>query len=160
MSTWQPLDCHAHSTCSDGVLTPDDVLATATARGVRGTVSDHVSTDVKYAVKSVEAMADYVAQIAHLPSRSAEFCSHDALWRALPDALLDALTHRIGSLHAFTLDDGSLVRMFQAALPDGLTPAAYMRQHIAAFEVAAGRDAGRDLRTSHAAPAPAAVTAG
>lgn len=137
MSRWQPLDCHAHSTCSDGVLRPDDVIATAAARGVRGTVSDHASRDVRFAVKSIGAMDEYMETIAHLPYRGAEFCSHDALWRDLSPAQMARLTHRIGSLHAFTLEDGTLVRMFQKEMPAGLSPQAYMTQHVAAVEALA-----------------------
>jgi histidinol phosphatase-like PHP family hydrolase len=137
VSPWQPLDCHAHSTCSDGVLAPDDVIATASSRGVRGTVSDHVSRDVRFSLKSAQAVEDYVAQIAHLPYRSAEFCSHDNLWRELPDAVLAALTHRIGSLHAIVLESGALIRMFQRELPKGMSPAQYMQHHVAAVEALA-----------------------
>ena len=137
MSHWQPLDCHAHSTCSDGVLSPDDVIATAAARGVRGTVSDHASRDVRYSLKSPDAVDAYEALIAHLPYRSAEFCSHDSLWRELSDAQLDRLTHRIGSLHAVPLDDGSLVRMFQKQLPAGLSTTMYMARHIDAVDALA-----------------------
>ena len=137
MTDWQPLDCHAHSTCSDGVLDPDDVIAAATARGVRGTVSDHASRDVRFAIKSPEAMDEYMKTIAHLPYRSAEFCSHDALWRDLTPAQMSHLTHRVGSLHAFTLDDGSLVRMFQKEMPPGLSHRAYMSRHVAAIEALA-----------------------
>jgi histidinol phosphatase-like PHP family hydrolase len=134
VSHWQPLDCHAHSTCSDGVLAPDDVIATAAARGVRGTVSDHASRDVRFSLKSPAAVDEYEALIAHLPYRSAEFCSHDTLWQELSEAQLDRLTHRIGSLHAFTLPDGSMVRMFQKEMPAGLSRAAYMAHHVTAVE--------------------------
>ncbi len=137
MSNWQPLDCHAHSTCSDGVLSPDDVIAAAAARGVRGTVSDHASRDVRYSLKSPGAVDEYAALIAHLPYRSAEFCSHDSLWRELTPTQLARLTHRIGSLHAVPFEDGSLVRMFQRALPAGLTHARYMSQHLAAVDALA-----------------------
>jgi len=139
VSLWQPLDCHAHSTCSDGVLGPDAVIATAAARGVRGTVSDHASRDVRFAVKTVEAMDVYAETIANLPYRSAEFCSHDSLWRDLTPAQMARLTHRIGSLHAFALDDGALVRMFQTELPAGLSQRAYMTRHVAAVEALADR---------------------
>ena len=118
MSHWSPLDCHAHSTCSDGVLSPDDVIAAAAARGVRGTVSDHASRDVRFSLKSPDEFDRYEALIAHLSYRSAEFCSHDSLWRELTPVQLARLTHRIGSLHAFALDNGMMVRMFQKELPD------------------------------------------
>jgi histidinol phosphatase-like PHP family hydrolase len=137
VSSWQPLDCHAHSTCSDGVLSPDDVIAAAALRGVRGTVSDHASRDVRYSLKSVDAFDAYEALIAHLPYRSAEFCSHDSLWRELSDVQLDRLTHRIGSLHAVSLADGTLVRMFQKTMPVGLPFTAYMLYHVRAIEALA-----------------------
>jgi histidinol phosphatase-like PHP family hydrolase len=137
VSSWQPLDCHAHSTCSDGVLSPDDVIAAAGARGVRGTVSDHASRDVKFSLKSVAEVEEYEALIAHLPYRSAEFCSHDSLWRELTDVQLGRFTHRIGSLHAVTVGDGSLVRMFQKDLPVGLSYTAYMAQHVDAIDALA-----------------------
>jgi len=137
VSTWQPLDCHAHSTCSDGVLAPDDVIVAASKQGVRGTVSDHVSRDVRFAVKSPAAFDEYTAQIAHLPYRSAEFCSHDPLWRQLSNEQLSRLTHRIGSLHAVPMEDGTLVRMFQRELPAGLTRDAYMARHLLAVETLA-----------------------
>ncbi|MCC7054034.1 MAG: hypothetical protein IT355_12290 [Gemmatimonadaceae bacterium] len=137
MSDWQPLDCHAHSTCSDGVLSPDEVIATAALRGVRGTVSDHASRDVRFSLKSPASVDEYAARIAHLPYRSAEFCSHDSLWRDLTRDQLARFTHRIGSLHAVPLADGSLVRMFQRALPAGLTREAYMALHVDAVEALA-----------------------
>ncbi|MDZ7631370.1 MAG: hypothetical protein U5K74_08495 [Gemmatimonadaceae bacterium] len=137
MSDWQPLDCHAHSTCSDGVLSPDDVIATAALRGVRGSVSDHASRDVRFSLKSPEAVDEYMALIAHLPYRSAEFCSHDSLWRDLTDAQFGRLTHRIGSLHAVTLRDGSIVRMFQREMPAGVSRDAYMASHVASVEALA-----------------------
>jgi len=137
VSDWQPLDCHAHSTHSDGVLSPDDVIATAALRGVRGTVSDHASRDVRFSLKSPADIDAYAAAIAHLPYRSAEFCSHDSLWRDLTDAQLARFTHRIGSLHAVRMPDDSLVRMFQKTLPAGLTQRAYMAQHVALVEALA-----------------------
>ncbi len=137
MTDWRPLDCHAHSTCSDGVLSPDAVIAAAALRGVRGTVSDHASRDVTFAIKSPASVDDYLDIIAHLPHRSAEFCWHDSLWRELTAAQLDRLTHRIGSLHAVSMPDGTLVRMFQKELPAGLRRADYMEQHVLAVETLA-----------------------
>jgi histidinol phosphatase-like PHP family hydrolase len=137
VSSWQPLDCHAHSTCSDGVLSPDDVITAAASRGVRGTVSDHASRDVRFSLKSVAEVEEYEALIAHLPYRSAEFCSHDSLWRELSDEHLDRLTHRIGSLHAVPMADGSLVRMFQRDMPAELPVAEYMKRHIDAVDALA-----------------------
>jgi len=59
------------------------------------------------------------------------------LWRDLTPAQMARLTHRIGSLHAFALDDGTLVRMFQKDLPAGLSQTAYMTRHVAAIEALA-----------------------
>ena len=137
MSDWRPLDCHAHSTCSDGVLSPDEVIATADARGVRGSVSDHASRDVRYSLKSPDAIDVYESMIAHLPYRSAEFCSHDSLWRELSPLQLGRLTHRIGSLHAFALDDGTMLRMFQKELPSGMSRSDYMARHLDALDALA-----------------------
>jgi len=137
VSLWLPLDCHAHSTCSDGVLAPDDVIATAAAKGVRGSVSDHASRDVRFSVKTPADVDAYESRIAHLPYRSAEFCAHDTLWRELSDEQLDRLTHRIGSLHAFGASDGTILRMFQRALPDGLSRSAYMTMHLDAIDALA-----------------------
>jgi histidinol phosphatase-like PHP family hydrolase len=113
------------------------VITTAALRGVRGTVSDHASRDVTFAIKSPASVDDYLDIIAHLPYRSAEFCSHDSLWRELTGAQLQRLTHRIGSLHAVTMPDGTLVRMFQKELPAGLPRASYMEQHVLEVETLA-----------------------
>ena len=44
--TWQPVDCHAHSTYSDGALTVAEVVERARQLGVRPSLADHISRDV------------------------------------------------------------------------------------------------------------------
>ena len=125
--TWTPLDCHAHSTWSDGQLDLDELLSTVCARGVRPSVADHVSRNVLGAVDSLERLEDYlVALEARDTARSAEFCWHDDLWREVPDETLQRFTHTIGSLHAVWLRDGRLQRVFTKRWPEGLTPHDYV----------------------------------
>ena len=133
--TWTPIDCHAHTTFSDGQLTPEALVARVRARGVRPGIADHASGDVASSLKSVEAVREYLDALAPLDiARGAEFCWHDALWRELPADLMRQLTHRLGSLHAILLDDGNWVHMFQRHIPDGLTPDRYMDAHVATLE--------------------------
>lgn len=132
MSAWTPIDCHAHTTMSDGELTVPELIETVRARGVRPSVSDHLSTDVTLAVKTIDAVREYLDTLAPFDvACGGEFCWHDSLWRELPDDLAARFTHRIGSLHAVRVaDDGTRVSMFQRALPDGMTVAAYMELHL------------------------------
>lgn len=133
--SWEPIDCHAHTVFSDGALTPEALVATVRARGVRPSIADHASHDVASALKSVDAVRDYLAVLETLPvGRGAEFCWHDTLWRELPPSIVSQFTHRVGSLHAIALGDGSWVHMFQRHLPDGLTPDLYMDAHVATLE--------------------------
>ena len=125
--TWTPLDCHAHTTWSDGQLELDAALATVRARGVRPSVADHISRDVAGAVDSVERLEAYLEALeAHDCGRSGEFCWHDGLWRELPAETHDRFTHSIGSLHAIWLPNGDLQRVFTRTLPDVVTPRAYV----------------------------------
>ena len=129
--TWQPLDCHAHTTFSDGMLDPVGLVGAVRARGARPSIADHVSTDVRYAVKSIEEFERYVDVLETVDAmRGAEFCWHDPLWRELPDELTRRLTHRLGSLHAVQLPGGRWVHMFQQRLPTGLEAQAYMDAHV------------------------------
>jgi histidinol phosphatase-like PHP family hydrolase len=52
----------------------------------------------------------------------------------LPEDITSQFTHRIGSLHAITLGDGTFIHMWQRNLPEGLTPDAYMDEHVAVLE--------------------------
>lgn len=132
---WTPADCHAHSTMSDGALDVPDVIERVTARGVRPSISDHISRDVTGAVDSIDAIRAYLDTLDEYPvARGGEFCWHDTLWRELPDDLAARFTHRLGSLHAIFLDDGTLVHAFSRKFPASLSPEAYMQAHIANAE--------------------------
>lgn len=128
---WTPVDCHAHSTMSDGVLDVPALIERVTGRGVRPSVSDHISRDVTGAVNSIDAIREYLEELERYQvARGGEFCWHDALWRELPDDLAARFTHRIGSLHAIFLDDGTLVHAFSRRYPDVLSPDEYMDAFI------------------------------
>jgi len=133
--TWRPVDCHAHSTFSDGELAPAAVAARAAALGIRGSISDHISRDVARSITDVDQVRGYLGAIESLDVlRGGEFCWHDHLWRELPDDVVRRFTHRLGSLHAVRMPDGSLVRAFARKLPSGLTVDLYMAAHVASFE--------------------------
>ena len=130
-----PTDLHAHTTMSDGVLSPEELVATAVARGVRPSVADHLSRDVASAVKSIDAVRAYLDELDRHPVlRGGEFCWHDSLWRELPADLAARFTHRLGSLHAIFLPSGERVHMFQRRFPEGLTHDAYMDAHVENLE--------------------------
>ena len=143
---------------SDGVLTPAALVGLAHERGVRPTVADHCSGDVALAVKTVEAFRRYLAVLEAVQGAhpdlaiSGEFCWHDPLWRELPAALWDRLTHAVGSLHAVHVPSGASpsssgsgsngasgesglwVHMFARRWPDGLDVDTYMDAHVANLE--------------------------
>ena len=135
-AAWQPLDCHAHTTMSDGVLDVAELERVVRSRGARPSVADHVSRDVRSAVKSREEFAAYVAELERHPGvmRAAEFCWHDSLWRELTAESVSHLTHTLGSLHAVHLPDGDTLHAFARRWPSGLTPDAYMDAHVADLE--------------------------
>lgn len=125
--TWAPLDCHAHTTWSDGQLDLDAMLDAVRARGVRPSVADHVSRDVNGALDSVERVHAYLAELESRDTgRAAEYCWHDALWREIPPEFDARFTHTIGSLHAVWLPNGSLQRVFTRQWPEGLAPHDYV----------------------------------
>jgi histidinol phosphatase-like PHP family hydrolase len=133
--TWQPVDCHAHTRMSDGALKVDELVARVSARGVRPSVADHISRDVQGSIKSVEGVEAYLDTLDEYPVlRGGEFCWHDALWREIPTELIRRFTHRVGSLHAIHLADGTLVHAFGRSLPDGLSAGQYMDAHLDAVE--------------------------
>jgi len=137
--TWQPVDCHAHSTYSDGALSVTEVVEKARSLGVRPSVTDHISRDAPTTVDSARAVARYLDALEDFDVlRSGEFCWHDALWRELPPETVRRFTHRVGSLHSIRLADGSLFRVFHRDLPDGLTPSAYVEAHVSSLERLAG----------------------
>jgi histidinol phosphatase-like PHP family hydrolase len=124
---WKPVDCHAHSTMSDGALDVPQLIERVTGRGVRPSVSDHISRDVTGAVASIDAIRGYLDELERYPiARGGEFCWHDALWRELPDDLAVRFTHRLGSLHGIYLDDRTLVHAFSRRFPASLSRDAYM----------------------------------
>jgi len=124
---WKPVDCHAHSTMSDGALDVPQLIERVTGRGVKPSVSDHVSRDVAGAVASVDGVRAYLDELERYPiARGGEFCWHDALWRELPDDVAVRFTHRLGSLHAIYLDDRTLVHAFSRTFPGSLSRDAYM----------------------------------
>jgi histidinol phosphatase-like PHP family hydrolase len=137
-SLWRPRDCHAHTTMSDGALDPEAFLATVRARGVLPSITDHLSSSVTQAVKTVDEVRAYLDALEPLRGADVciggEFCWHDSLWRELPDELARRFTHRVGSLHAIHLDDGSRVHAFQRRWPDGLDVNVYMDAHVANLE--------------------------
>jgi len=133
--TWQPVDCHAHSTFSDGALTIEQVVECAAALGVKPSVADHISRDVSRSITSIEQVQVYLDTLDQYDVlRAGEFCWHDSLWRELPAALVRRFTHRIGSLHAIRLPNGALVHAFSKRAPEGLTIEQYMDAHTDTLE--------------------------
>ncbi|MGH7664077.1 MAG: hypothetical protein ACRENI_07270 [Gemmatimonadaceae bacterium] len=133
--SWSPFDCHAHTTNSDGACTVVELIQRVRSRGVRPSVSDHVSGDVPSGLRSARDFERYLDELElHDVGRAAEFCWHDPLWRELPPALMRRLTHRIGSLHAILLPGGQVVHAFAESIPDGLSPSRYMDAHIVNLE--------------------------
>lgn len=133
--TWTPVDCHAHSTMSDGALDVPSLIDHVRARGVRPSVSDHISRDVGGAVDSIDRVRAYLDELERYDvARGGEFCWHDRLWRELPHDLAARFTHRLGSLHAIFLDDGSTVHAFSRRFPAALSHEAYMDAHAANAE--------------------------
>jgi histidinol phosphatase-like PHP family hydrolase len=131
----QPVDCHAHSTFSDGALTIDEVVERASALGVVPSIADHISRDVSRSVDSIDAVRAYLDALEQRPVlRGGEFCYHDDLWRELPEALVRRFTHRVGSLHAIELADGALLHVFSRKAQVELTPTQYLDAHVAYLE--------------------------
>jgi histidinol phosphatase-like PHP family hydrolase len=133
--SWQPVDCHAHSTMSDGALTVHEIVERGRELGVQPSVSDHMSRDLAVGPREPESVAAYLDELERHPVlRAGEFCWHDSLWRELPSDLTRRFTHRIGSLHAVMLEDGRFVHAFSRRFPEGLSPAAYMDALVATLE--------------------------
>jgi histidinol phosphatase-like PHP family hydrolase len=129
--TWQPVDCHAHSTFSDGALSVAQVVERARSLGVQPSVADHISHDVSQTIDSIAGVVEYLDELSRHPVlRGGEFCYHDSLWREIPEDLVERFTHRVGSLHAVRMPDGQMVRAFSRRLPSGLMVDAYMDAHI------------------------------
>jgi histidinol phosphatase-like PHP family hydrolase len=129
-AVWRPLDCHAHTTFSDGELSIEQLVARAAERGVRPSVSDHISSYMESALRTVDEVRRYLDALEGRDTmRGGEFCWHDALWRELPDELVRRFTHRLGSLHGIWMPDGTLVYAFSRRFPD-VTPDEYMEAHV------------------------------
>ncbi|MFL5560003.1 MAG: hypothetical protein ACJ79K_00880 [Gemmatimonadaceae bacterium] len=125
------VDTHAHTTFSDGVLSVEQLIAQVTALGVRPSVADHCSRDVRGTLHSIDAIRGYLDELEkHEVFRGGEFCWHDSLWRELPDDLAARFTHRLGSLHAVVLPNGSVLHAFASPWPAGLDPQDYMDAHL------------------------------
>jgi histidinol phosphatase-like PHP family hydrolase len=132
--SWQPVDCHAHSTYSDGALTIPQVVERAAALDVQPSVADHISRDVARSITSIDRVRAYLDELEQYDVlRGGEFCWHDSLWRELPDDVVRRFTHRIGSLHAVRLPGGGLVHAFARKAPE-VEPDAYMWAHLASLE--------------------------
>ena len=133
--TWQPVDCHAHSTFSDGRLSVAEVVARAGALGVRPSLSDHISRSMPTAMSTVDQVRAYLDALDRFDVlRAGEFCWHDSLWRELPPEIVRRFTHRLGSMHSVRMPDGRLVRAFSNELPARITVDTYMDAHTACVE--------------------------
>jgi len=121
---------------SDGALDVAELVAAVRARGVRPSVADHISRDVKGAIASVDAARAYLDTLDDYPvGRGGEFCWHDTLWREIPPDLAARFTHHIGSLHAVVVPGLERpLNMFSRRFPEGLEPQAYMDAHLASLE--------------------------
>ena len=129
------VDTHAHTTFSDGVLSVDELIEQVSALGVRPSVADHCSHDVRGALHGVDEVRLYLDELErHDVLRGGEFCWHDTLWRELPDDLAARFTHRIGSLHGIFLPNGDLLHAFYSKWPAGLDPQDYMDAHVENLE--------------------------
>ncbi|HEY4306407.1 MAG TPA: hypothetical protein VGM82_18175 [Gemmatimonadaceae bacterium] len=129
--TWQPVDCHAHTTFSDGALTIEQLVERAASLGVYPSVADHISYDVSKTIGSVSEVRRYLDALDQYDVlHGGEFCYHDSLWREVPEELVKRFSHRVGSIHAVRMADGTMVRAFSRRLPADLLVEAYMDAHI------------------------------
>jgi histidinol phosphatase-like PHP family hydrolase len=136
--TWCPIDCHAHTVMSDGLLTVEQLIECASRLGVSPSVSDHISRSIR-GLQSVDDVIRYLDVLeTHPVLRGGEFCWHDSLWRELPDATMRRFTHRLGSVHAVVLGDGTLVWSGSKPVPTGVTVGAYMDAYLGNIERMAG----------------------
>ena len=133
--SWQPVDCHAHSTMSDGALAVGEIVERARQLGVRPSVTDHMSRDLAVGPREPRDISRYLDTLEQHPVlRGGEFCWHDSLWRELPAELTRRFTHRIGSLHAIALPDGRLIHAFARRFPEDLSVDAYMDAFVENLE--------------------------
>lgn len=136
MNGWTPVDCHAHTTMSDGALSIGELIEAVGEKGARPSVADHLSTDVSQAVKTIAGVREYLDALEPYDvARGGEFCWHDPLWRELPADLSARFTHKLGSLHAVHIPGARRpLSMWHRELPNGVTPAAYMALHLDELE--------------------------
>ena len=128
---WQPVDCHAHTRMSDGALEPAELVRIVRDRGVRPSIADHLTRDIRGAPSSLEAVERYLDEVErHDVFRGGEFCWQDSLWREIPAPLFARFTHRLGSLHAVFLPGGDVMHAFSSPWPEGLEPQVYMDAHL------------------------------
>jgi histidinol phosphatase-like PHP family hydrolase len=133
-NAWLPVDCHAHTTFSDGQLTVDELIECARDRHVTPSVSDHISSYMDSALTTVSEVRAYLDELAtYEVLRGGEFCWHDSLWREIPADLVPRFTHRLGSLHGVWLSNGELVYAFSRRFPN-ITPDEYMEAHVENLE--------------------------
>lgn len=131
---WLPVDCHAHTTFSDGQLSIARLIECARNRHVEPSVSDHVSSYMESALTTVDEVRAYLDELEQYDVlRSGEFCWHDSLWREIPEDLVPPFTHRLGSLHGIWLPNGELVYAFSRRFPE-ITPDEYMEAHVENLE--------------------------
>ncbi len=129
--SWEPTDCHAHTVLSDGRLTVAELEQIVRGRGVRPSVSDHLSADTQYDRGTVDSVREYLDILEpHAVLRAGEFCWHDDLWRSLPPEVVSRFSHWLGSVHAVLLPGGGVHNVFRGDLPMGVGPEAYMRLHV------------------------------
>ncbi len=129
--SWEPTDCHAHTVLSDGRLTVAELERIVRGRGVRPSVSDHLSADLHYHRRTVDSVRDYLDILErHDVLRAGEFCWHDDLWRSIPPEVVSRFTHWLGSVHAVLLPGGGVHNVFRNDLPTDVGPEAYMRFHV------------------------------
>src|SRR5688500_20128395 len=115
--TWTPVDCHAHSTLSDGALDVPSLIDRVRARGVRPSVSDHISRDVGGAVDSIDRVRAYLDELERYDvARGGEFCWHDRLWREMHEGVAVRRPHRLGARHGLFLGDRHAVHVLSRLL--------------------------------------------
>ena len=113
--SYTPVDLHAHTTFSDGALSVEQLVAIVKGRGVRPSVADHVSGDVRGALRDVDDIRRYLDALErHEVLRGAEFCWHCDVWRHVPAEVDRRFTHTLGSLHAVWLPNGDLMHAFSS----------------------------------------------
>ena len=153
MSAFLNIDLHTHSTCSDGALTPAELVARAAAAGVQVlALTDHDSTDGIEAARRAAAAANI--QLVPGVEISTSWCAQDihvlGLWVDPHDASLRALLESQAGLRRERMRNMCL-RLVKARLPGEALLADVeakgglpTRTHLAEAMVAAGLAARTD----------------